>query len=65
MAEPLPENAFCVMPEPLEAFATDVFKALHLLDRDAALIAHYLVGVDLRGVSSHGTRHFGGHGAGG
>lgn len=56
MAAPLPLNAFRVMPEPLKAFTTDVFKALRLPDEDAALIAHYLVGVDLRGVSSHGTR---------
>ncbi|MBT3606092.1 MAG: hypothetical protein HN521_23735 [Candidatus Latescibacteria bacterium] len=56
MAAPVPPNAFCVMPEPLEAFATDVFKMVDLPDPDAALIAHYLVGVDLRGVSSHGTR---------
>jgi len=56
MAESLPANAFRVMPEPLAAFATDVFKTLNLPDADAALIARYLVGVDLRGVSSHGTR---------
>jgi len=56
MATPIPEDAFCVQAGPLEVFTTEVFKTLNLPDEDAAWIANCLVGVDLRGVSSHGTR---------
>lgn len=56
MAAPISESAFRVMPEPLTLFTTQVFEALQLPQKDAAHIANCLVGVDLRGVSSHGTR---------
>ena len=45
-----------IRPEPLRAFTGEVFRSLTLPAEDAALIARYLVEVDLRGVSSHGTR---------
>lgn len=56
MATSISEDAFRVQAVPLEHFTTEVFKKLNLPDEDAALIANCLVGVDLRGVSSHGTR---------
>jgi len=56
MALPLPEDAFRVWPDPLLQFTTDVFKHFGLPEDDAVFIARCLVGVDLRGVSSHGTR---------
>ncbi len=56
MATPIPEDAFCVQAGPLEVFTTEVFKKLNVPSEDAAWTANCLVGVDLRGVSSHGTR---------
>ena len=56
MAVSVPADALRVMPDPLESFTTRVFETLNLPSDDAALIAQCLVGVDLRGVSSHGTR---------
>ena len=44
------------MPDLLRDFATEVLRKVHLPAGDAALIARYLVDVDLRGVVSHGTR---------
>ncbi len=44
------------MPDRLRQFATEVLRQVHVPDRDAALIARYLVEVDLRGVMTHGTR---------
>ena len=52
----VPEDARRVMPEPLREFATEVLRKAELPDTDAALIAGYLVDVDLRGVATHGTR---------
>lgn len=56
MAVPLLEDAFRVWPDPLLQFTSEVFKSFGLPEDDAAFIAQCLVGVDLRGVSSHGTR---------
>ena len=52
----IPKDARRVMPDRLRDFATEVLSKVHLPDGDAALIARYLVDVDLRGVVSHGTR---------
>ena len=56
MAVYVSEDAFRVMPNPLREFATNVLKNVGLPEVDAALIAGYLVDVDLRGVATHGTR---------
>jgi len=50
------EDSFRVMPDPLCDFAAEVLRNVDLPDADAALIAGYLVDVDLRGVATHGTR---------
>ena len=50
------KDARRIMPDMLRDFATEVLCKVHLPDGDAALIARYLVDVDLRGVVSHGTR---------
>jgi L-2-hydroxycarboxylate dehydrogenase (NAD+) len=52
----VPEDARRVMPNPLRDFATEVLRKVDLPDGDAALIAGYLVDVDLRGIATHGTR---------
>ena len=52
----VPENAVRVMPDPLRRFATEALRRVQVPDADAALIARYLVAVDLRGVMTHGTR---------
>ena len=52
----VPENAKRVMPDPLRQFATEVLRRVQVPEGDAALIARYLVAVDLRGVATHGTR---------
>ncbi len=52
----IPEDARRIMPDLLRDFATEVLRKVHLPDGDAALIARYLVDVDLRGVATHGTR---------
>ena len=52
----VPEDARRIMPDVLRDFTTDVLCKVDLPADDAALIARYLVDVDLRGVVSHGTR---------
>ena len=52
----IPQDARRIMPDLLRDFATEVLRKVHLPAGDAALIARYLVDVDLRGVVSHGTR---------
>ena len=52
----IPKDAKRIMPDLLRDFTTEVLRNVHLPDGDAALIARYLVDVDLRGVVSHGTR---------
>ncbi len=52
----IPEDARRIMPDLLRDFATAALHKVGLPDGDAALIARYLVDVDLRGVASHGTR---------
>lgn len=52
----IPEDARRIMPDLLRDFATAALCKVGLPDGDAALIARYLVEVDLRGVASHGTR---------
>ena len=52
----IPQDAKRIMPDLLRDFATEVLRKVHLPAGDAALIARYLVDVDLRGVVSHGTR---------
>ena len=52
----IPKDAKRIMPDLLRDFTTEVLRKVHLPDGDAALIARYLVDVDLRGVVSHGTR---------
>ena len=52
----IPEDARRIMPDMLRDFTTDVLRKVHLPADDAALVARYLVDVDLRGVVSHGTR---------
>ena len=52
----IPQDAKRIMPDLLRDFTTEVLRNVHLPDGDAALIARYLVDVDLRGVVSHGTR---------
>ncbi len=52
----VPEDARRIMPNLLRDFATTALLKVGLTDGDAALIAHYLVEVDLRGVATHGTR---------
>ncbi len=52
----VPEDARRIMPNLLHDFATAALRKVHLPDSDAALIARYLVEVDLRGVATHGTR---------
>lgn len=52
----VPEDARRIMPDPLREFAAAVLQKADLPDEDAALIARYLVDVDLRGVATHGTR---------
>lgn len=45
-----------VTPNQLRDFATEVLCRVQVPEADAALIARYLVEVDLRGVMTHGTR---------
>ena len=45
-----------VTPNQLRDFATEVLRRVQVPEADAALIARYLVEVDLRGVMTHGTR---------
>jgi LDH2 family malate/lactate/ureidoglycolate dehydrogenase len=52
----IPQDAKRIMPDLLRDFTTEVLRKVHLPAGDAALIARYLVDVDLRGVVSHGTR---------
>ncbi len=52
----IPKDAKRIMPDLLRDFTTEVLRKVRLPDGDAALIARYLVDVDLRGVVSHGTR---------
>ncbi len=52
----VPEDARRIMPNLLRDFATTALLKVGLTDGDAALIARYLVEVDLRGVATHGTR---------
>ena len=52
----IPEDAKRIMPDLLRDFATKALRQVGLPDADAALIARYLVEVDLRGVATHGTR---------
>ena len=52
----VPEDARRIMPNLLRDFATAALLKVGLTDGDAALIARYLVEVDLRGVATHGTR---------
>ena len=52
----VPEDARRITPDLLRDFTTEVLRKVDLPDGDAALIARYLVDVDLRGVVSHGTR---------
>ena len=52
----VPEDARRIMPNLLCDFATAALLKVGLPDGDAALIARYLVEVDLRGVATHGTR---------
>ena len=52
----VPEDARRITPDLLRDFTTEVLRKVHLPDGDAALVARYLVDVDLRGVVSHGTR---------
>lgn len=52
----IPRDAKRIAPELLRDFAAEVLCKVHLPAGDAALIARYLVDVDLRGVVSHGTR---------
>ena len=52
----VPEDARRIMPNLLCDFATAALLKVGLTDGDAALIARYLVEVDLRGVATHGTR---------
>ena len=52
----VPENAKRVMPDPLRQFVAEVLRRVQVPEGDAALIARYLVAVDLRGVATHGTR---------
>ncbi len=52
----VPENARRIMPNLLRDFSTAALRKVGLPDGDAALIARYLVDVDLRGVATHGTR---------
>ncbi len=52
----VPEDAKRIMPNLLRDFATTALLKVGLTDGDAALIARYLVEVDLRGVATHGTR---------
>ena len=56
MAQPIPDDAIPVMPQPLRKMATEIFHKLGLPDADANRMADCLVQVDLRGVFSHGTR---------
>lgn len=56
MAQPIPDDAIQVMPQPLRKMATEIFKKVGLPDADAHRMAECLVQVDLRGVFSHGTR---------
>lgn len=50
------KDAKRIMPDLLRDFAAEVLCKVQLPAGDAALIAGYLVDVDLRGVVSHGTR---------
>ncbi|MYK41377.1 MAG: Ldh family oxidoreductase [Gemmatimonadetes bacterium] len=52
----VPEDARRIMPDMLRDFTIDVLRKVDLPADDAALVARYLVDVDLRGVVSHGTR---------
>ena len=52
----VPEDARRIMPDTLRGFTIDVLRKVDLPADDAALVARYLVDVDLRGVVSHGTR---------
>ena len=52
----VPEDARRIMPDLLRDFTTEVLRKVDLPADDAALVARYLVDVDLRGVVSHGTR---------
>ena len=52
----VPKDARRIMPDLLRDFTTEVLRKVHLPADDAALVARYLVDVDLRGVVSHGTR---------
>ena len=52
----VPEDARRIMPDMLRDFTTEVLRKVDLPADDAALVARYLVDVDLRGVVSHGTR---------
>ena len=52
----IPKDARRIMPDLLRDFTTEVLRKVHLPADDAALVARYLVDVDLRGVVSHGTR---------
>ena len=51
----VPEDARRIMPDVLRDFTTEMLRKVHLPADDAALVARYLVDVDLRGVVSHGT----------
>ena len=50
MAQPIPDDAIQVMPQPLRKMATEIFKKVGLPDADAHRMAECLVQVDLRGV---------------
>ena len=43
-------------PDTLRTWATDLLRHVGVRDDDAAIIAGYLVDVDLRGIKTHGTR---------